>query len=371
MRERIKKIFEHSRSLVEDLSKSDADLDAIVFMNAVEPQLDMSFFYATGLVDGLFESASSVIFPDGEQHVISPALEETTAKKGKYQLSIFNSLEENNDHLRTILKGVKTVGINADELTYGNYLRLKENCGDDARFINIGPAVKAARAVKDEAELETLGVSCKIVSDVARSITDIFEEGVKENEVAAELSYRMQKLGANKSSFTLVSFGELTAEPHYMGGSRALENNKFIILDFGAVYRMYNSDITRTYYKGKPDDRAMDLFEHAKRAQEVALEEIRAGANAREVHGKVKDYIDSTKYKGLFPHSTGHTLGLSIHDGERLFNHDLILEENMVFTVEPGIYIPGYGGVRIEDDVVITKDGYRSLTDAPKELRTV
>jgi Xaa-Pro dipeptidase len=245
---------------------------------------------------------------------------------------------------------------------------LKSCCGVDTKFIDIGKAVKAARAVKDEVELERLSKAGKIVSDVAREITGVLEEGIGENEVGAELSYRMQKKGANKPSFTLVSFGEMTAEPHYMGSEKKLGSNQFIILDFGAVYFKYHSDITRTYYKGKPDEKALKLYEHGKRAQEIALENIRAGVNAKDVHQKVVDYVEGTEFKGLFPHSTGHSLGLSVHDGERLYTWDLELEENMVFTVEPGLYIPGYGGVRVEDDIVVTKDGYKFLTDAPREL---
>jgi Xaa-Pro dipeptidase len=222
--------------------------------------------------------------------------------------------------------------------------------------------------VKDAEELERLEKACKIVSQVAQDIPPCLSEGVKENEVAAELSYRMQKLGAQKPSFTLVAFGEMTAEPHYMGGARPLGKDQFIILDFGAVYYKYHSDITRTYYKGPPSDKAQKLFDHSLRAHEVALENIRAGVNAKDVHQAVADYVESTEYKGLFPHATGHTLGLSVHDGERLYNWDLTLEENMVFTVEPGLYIPGYGGVRVEDDIVVTKDGFRMLTDAPREL---
>jgi Xaa-Pro dipeptidase len=266
------------------------------------------------------------------------------------------------------MKGAKVIGVNADELTYGNFLRLKNCCEDNARFINIAPAVKDARAIKDSGELKKLEKACRIVSEVAKDIPGYLTEGIWEYEIGAELSYKMQKLGANKPSFTLVSFGEMTAEPHYMGGDRRLEKDQFIILDFGAVYFKYHSDITRTYYKGTPDDKAIDLYKHAARAQEVALENIHAGAKAKDVHQAVVDYVEGTKYKGLFPHATGHTLGLSVHDGERLYNWDLELQENMVFTVEPGIYIPGYGGVRVEDDIVVTKDGYRMLTDAPRTL---
>jgi Xaa-Pro dipeptidase len=368
MENRIKRIFENCNTKVAEVEALKDGLDAIVIMNGVEPNVDLSFFYVTGMVDGTFELANAVLWPDGKSHVIAHSLEETTAKKGKFDLSIFHTFEENNDHLKSQLKGAKNIGVNADELTYGNFLRLKDCCGDGAKFIDIGKAVKAARSIKDNEELDRLGKACKIVSEVAREIPSCLNDGVLENEVGAELSYKMQKLGANKPSFTLVSFGELTAEPHYMGGDRKLGKDQFIILDFGAVYFKYHSDITRTYYKGVPSEKALDLYKHGARAQEVALENVHAGANAKEIHQAVVDYVNGTKYKGLFPHATGHTLGLSVHDGERLYNWDLTLEENMVFTVEPGIYIPGYGGVRVEDDIVVTKDGFKMLTDAPRTL---
>jgi Xaa-Pro dipeptidase len=365
---RIKRIFEKSTQVVPEVSALENGLDAIVFMNAVEPIIDLSFFYATGMTDGTFERASSVLFPDGSSHVIAHSLEETTARKGSFDLSLFQGPDEVVGILKEQLKGAKTVGINADELTYANYMKIKESCAPGTELINIGQGVKAARAVKDELELERLGKACSIVSEIADDISGVFEEGIAENEVAAELSYRMQKLGANSAAFTLVAFGEMTAEPHYMGSGRKLGKDQFIILDFGCVYLKYNSDITRTYYKGKPDEKALDLYEHAKRSQEVALENIRAGANAKDVHKAVMDYVESSPYKGRLPHATGHTLGLSVHDGERLYTWDLELEENMVFTVEPGLYIPGYGGVRIEDDIVVTKDGYKMLTTASRKL---
>ena len=368
MQHRIKRIFELCNEQVDEVKVLADGLDAVVIMNYIEPNVDLSFFYVTGMVDGTFELANAILWPDGRSHVIAHTLEETTAKKGSFNLSTFQTLDENRNQLKAMLKGATNIGINADELTHGNFLRLKKAASEDAKFIDIGNAIKGARVIKDAEELERLGKACKIVGQVAQEIPGCLKEGIRENEVGAELSYRMQKLGANKPSFTLVSFGELTAEPHYMGGDRKLGKDQFIILDFGAVYFKYHSDITRTYYKGTPDEKALDLYKHAARAQEVALENIHAGANAKDVHQAVVDYVESTKYKGLFPHATGHTLGLSVHDGERLYNWDLELKENMVFTVEPGLYIPGYGGVRVEDDIVVTKDGFRMLTDAPRTL---
>ncbi len=354
---------------IEKILKNSGELDAVVFLNGTEPLLDMGFFYVTGLVEGLFEGSLAIIDSNGSLEVVTSLLEAESAKKGNFEVSIFKSKAERKELIKEKLSKFKKIGINAQALIHKNYLELKETL-PEIECVDVTDSVNKARMVKDEKEMETLREACKIASEAAEEIIDFFDDGVKEYEVAAELSYIMQKKGATGPSFdTISSFAKNTAEPHYTAGNAELKKGDFILLDFGAKYRLYCSDITRTYFFGKASDKQKDMYETVFKAQEVALDMIKPGVNGKDVHKAVSDFIEGTKYKGLFTHSTGHSIGLMVHDNVALTKEvDVNLEENMVFTVEPGIYIPGYGGVRIEEDVRVTKDGVEILTTATREL---
>ena len=356
MKDRIRRIFSLCR-----------DLDCAVFLNGVEPHLDMAFFYATGLTNGLFEGGGAVIHPGGELQLVSSRLEEQSARKCRAQLHLYRDQAEAEKLLTTILAKEKRIGINSEELTHAGLLKLTR-CAPHSRFVDISLQVKQARAVKDSEELENMVRSCDIASNVARELPGKIRGGMREYELAAEIAYLLQKKGADRPNFTLVQFGPNSAEPHYMGGDSVLKRRSFILLDFGCIYKRYNSDITRTFVLGKASPRQKKIHAAVAEAQQVAIDLIVAGADAKDIHSAVDASITGAGYMGLFTHSTGHSLGLATHDGMRLFDYSLKLEENMVFTVEPGIYMPGYGGVRIEDDVVVTKGKPRILTDAPREL---
>jgi Xaa-Pro dipeptidase len=349
--------------------KEHEDLDAIVIINGTEPALDMGFFYLTGLVEGLFEGSMALVHSDGNLELITSLLEAESAKKGGFELSIFKSKAEKKEMFTQKLSKIGKVGIHSAALTHKNFLELRD-MAPTAEFVDVSETISKARMIKDEKEIATLKKACTMASEVAQDICGFIKEGVREYEVAAELSYMMQKKGAVGPSFdTISSFGAHTAEPHYTAGDAVLKTGEFVLMDFGAKYRRYCSDITRTFVCGSGSEKQKDMYQTVLQAQKVALDMIRPGVNGKDIHKAVADYIEGTKYKGLFTHSTGHSIGLSVHDGVALTKEiDMILEENMVFTVEPGIYIPGFGGVRIEDDVRVTSDGLEFLTSGTKEL---
>ena len=174
--------------------------------------------------------------------------------------------------------------------------------------------------------------------------------------------------GANGRSFaTIVAFGPHAAEPHYQPGEARLAPGQSIVCDFGAVHRRYVSDITRSFHFGPRDDEMKAVHDTVEKAQKAALDAIRPGVPAKEVHLAAQNVIDASPWKGRLTHGVGHSIGLAVHDGWGYGAKatDLI-EEGMAFTVEPGIYLPGKGGVRIEDDIVVTKTGYEFLTTAPR-----
>ncbi|UCF07519.1 MAG: aminopeptidase P family protein [Thermoplasmata archaeon] len=348
------------------------EMDALVLQNGAEPFQDMGFFYVTGLTEGLFEGCLAILYPDHSMEVISSLLEAESARKGSFDVSVFKSKSERKDIMEQKLSKFKKIGINNDGVVYKNFLELKELL-PDAEFVDVSESMKKARMTKDEDELETMRKACRIVSEVAEEIMDFMKDGVREYELAAELSYSMQKKGATGPSFdTISSFAKNTAEPHYTAGDAQLKRGDFVLMDFGAKYKRYCSDITRTYFFGEASEKQKDLYQTVAAAQRLALDMIKPGVNGKDVHQAVFDYLEGTKYKGLFTHSTGHSIGLSVHDNSALTKEvDVVLEENMVFTVEPGLYIPGYGGVRIEDDVRVTSDGVEILTTATKELMEI
>lgn len=368
MRERVQRIFRH-------VEQSGERVDALVFMNGVEPHLDLSFFYATDLVrGGSFERSLAVLWPDGKVEVLTSTLEEMSARKApEAEIAIFKTNVEKEQWITEKLGKLARVGVNAPELTFHEYGQLRKLLPASAEIVDVQKAVLAARLVKDSRELARMQKAADIVSDIAGRIPGWLKDGLKEFELAAELSYAMQKMGATGPSFpSIVSFGETSAEPHYHPGDVQLRRGSFVLCDFGAQYEHYASDLTRTWVwgKGVPDHK--DVYDTVLRAHEAAVAAVKPGAKGADVHNAAAAVIDASRWKGRFIHSIGHSLGLAVHDGGVLHPRmDLTLEEGMVVTIEPGIYVPGFGGVRIEDDVVVTRNGCQFLTKAPREYREV
>ncbi|AGB04479.1 Xaa-Pro aminopeptidase [Aciduliprofundum sp. MAR08-339] len=355
----------HQDRIFENLKE---EVDVIVIYNRGEPVVDLNFFYVTGLVaGGIFEGSYAIVTPENVK-VLTSLLEETSAKKGKNEVYIFRTGKEREELLRKIVGDAKRIGLNFDTLTVRDFEKIKEVLGE-REYINVSSAIMDARKVKSEEEINIMREAAKIASEVADSIPDFLHEGMREYELAAKIVYEMLRRGAEDVAFTTIAaFGENAAEPHYTAGARKLKRGDFVLCDFGARYHRYNSDITRTFVFGRASEMQKDIYYTVLEAQRMGIELIKAGVNGKEVDAKVHEFIDSTKYRGRMTHSTGHGLGLAVHDHVGLSRMlDVPLKDGMVVTVEPGIYIPGFGGVRIEDDVVVRKDGHEVLTSAKKE----
>ncbi|HWG89866.1 MAG TPA: aminopeptidase P family protein [Candidatus Thermoplasmatota archaeon] len=349
------------------------EVDVIVLMNAVAPHVDLSFFHVTDLVEGgVFERSAAFLYPDGKVEILTAPLEEESARKApEATVHLFENPEQKRAFFEERVKG-KRVGIHPTELTYADYEILRRYV-DGGRIVDAGKAIERARLVKDRLELERMQKAADIATKVADGIPQMLTDGLTEKELAAEINYKMQKLGASGASFdTIVGFGPGSAEPHYHPMNVKLTKGHFVLTDFGAWYNKYASDITRTYLYGRVSEEHKAVYETVLRAQEAAIAAMKPGAKAGDVHKAADDVINASKWKGRFIHSTGHSLGLAVHDGGVLHpRYDLTLEEGMVFTIEPGIYVPGFGGVRIEDDAVITQNGCRLLTSAKKRIEDV
>lgn len=363
MKKRIQRIFSNTEKLV----------DAILIKNSTEPFIDQNFFYVTGLQKGLFEGSSAIIFPDGKIDLIVSELEEESARKADANIKVYKKTDDYYNLVRESLKNTKKIGLNFDFLTYRDSCRIKENI-PSSEFIDISSAFSKTRSIKDEIEIKLMKGAARVSDIVMEKIPDLIYDGLFEYELAAEINYLMQKNGADHPAFdTISSFGKNTAEPHYSHGNAMVKNGDFIICDFGACYCKYNSDITRTFVLKTVSEKQKKMYDTVFKAQKIGLNKICEGIKASDVHKAVAEFINNTEFKGCFIHSTGHSLGLSVHDlGPGLREEtDAMLTENMVLTVEPGVYIPGFGGVRIEDDIVVKKNGFDFLTNSSRNLVVV
>lgn len=343
--------------------------DVILIKNSNLPFIDENFFYTTGLDKGIFEGCVAVLFPDGNIDLIITDLESEIAKKANVNVKVYENPKEYEKLLKDSISSSKSIGLNFKGISIKDFLKINKRFLD-SELIDISPSITKTRLTKDEQEIELIKKACNIVDKVKEKIPEFLNSEIHEYELAAEIDYLMQKNGADNSAFeTISSFGENSSQPHYTHGDRKIRNGDFVLCDYGACFKKYNSDITRTFVFGKANDQQKDMYQTVLEAQKVAFDMIKPGIKAYEVHNKVEKTINETKFKDRFIHSTGHSLGLMVHDGARISEiSQLELEENMVFTIEPGVYIPGFGGVRIEDDVLIKKDGVELLTKSSREL---
>lgn len=359
LKNRAKKIF----------STVQKNLDAIVIKNATHPFIDDNFFYITGLDKGIFEGSVVIVYPDGILDLIVSELEAESASKAEAQIYVYKNKNDMINIIKKLSSSLENIGVNYTKITYGDFKKLK-SMFSKSKFTDVSQALIKARLVKDKIEINLIKKACNLSDKVMDKIPDILYEGMCEYEIAAEIDYLMQKLGADKPAFeTISSFNKNTAEPHYSHGDNKLKKGDFTLFDFGSSIKKYNSDITRTFVFGKADKKQKEMYNTVISAQEEGFKFIKSGVKTNEVHNIVSSYINKTKFKGRFIHSTGHALGLAVHDGAS-FGPDstVLLRENMVFTVEPGIYIPNFGGVRIEDDIVVKKNGIELLTNSSKFL---
>jgi Xaa-Pro dipeptidase len=338
--------------------------DGILIRNGGEGSTDKAFTYLSGAVGGLFENSSIIASKDRiKLYVFS--LEEQTARATGLDVEVAGSVKQMNENLQKDLKGVRKIGLNFDSLTV-NLLKETEKLLPGVEFFDASKNIMEARMVKSKEEIARLQEAAKISSEIYHGILSSLKEGMKETEVAALMNYRMMQAGASGVGFdTIVCFGENSAEPHHSPGDRKLKKGDYVLTDYGAKYKDYTADTTRTAVFGKATSEQKEIYSIVYRAQSESMNMIKPGINGKLVNQKSYDVIDATKYKGRLMHGVGHGIGLDVHDHSAFGSSDFTIKENMAVTVEPGIYIPGFGGVRIEDDVLVTKQGYRLLTAAP------
>ena len=269
--------------------------------------------------------------------------------------------------------GVKALGIEGDHLTVTSRRQLKKVLPSRIKLRESPSLIEQLRIIKDADEIRLLRKSVAQGAKLFDVALKTIRPGVSETEVAAEMEYAARRAGVEAMSFeTIVASGPRSALPHGRASRSAIPRRGFVVCDFGVILASYCSDMTRTVHVGAPGADARRMYEAVREAQQRAVEAVKPGAKLAEVDGTARKLLQKKGFGRFFTHSTGHGVGLEIHEAPRIAaGQTEALQSGMVITIEPGVYVPGKGGVRIEDMVLVTERGCEVLTPTPKELITI
>lgn len=338
------------------------EIDAVLISNG------NNMFYVSG-----FSGETGYVYVSAKRHAIitdfrytiqaemeAEGYEVITIGSGGYEEAI-------NDILRE--EQTKRLGFEAEDMLYATYHKLKKNLIVD-ELVPMGDEITRLRRIKTPQELEYIKKAEAIGDQVFSEMLDFIKPGMTELEIAARIEYLLKVYGGQKSSFpAIVASGINSSMPHAVPTDKKIEKGDFLTMDFGCVYNGYCSDMTRTIVIGKASEKQKEVYNTVLKAQLAALDFIKAGLTGKEVDKVARDIIYNAGYEGCFGHGLGHSVGLFIHESPRLSPaEDEVLLAGMTETVEPGIYIKGFGGVRIEDLVVVTETGCENFTHSEKNL---
>jgi Xaa-Pro aminopeptidase len=311
---------------------------------------------------GLVTPRQNILFTDGRY-----ATQARKEAKG-WTISITDTPFEEMGR-RNLLRNGWRLGVDGNALPYATYLSLKKKFPDVAIVSKVGTIDRIA-AVKDDSEIRMVKRAIAITDTVFAEILDVIRPGMTELDVAAEISYRQRRHGAEADAFeAIVASGPRGALPHGRASARKIKSGEFVTLDFGCVYRGYHSDLTRTVSVGRPNREWKKIYQTVHDAQSHAIDHARNGMMAKDLDAIARSHIKRAGYEKYFIHSLGHGLGLQIHEPPRISSRSLTrLQAGNVVTIEPGIYIPETGGVRIEDDILIENGHCTVLTRSRKDL---
>jgi Xaa-Pro aminopeptidase len=265
---------------------------------------------------------------------------------------------------------LRTIGIEAEHMSVGEKNRLAKELPSGLRFREVQPWVEQARMVKEAEEIERLRAAAELGSSLFEVALKSIRPGVKEVDVAAEMEYAARRAGADAMSFeTIIASGPRSALPHGRASQATIPTQGFVVCDFGVILAGYCSDRTRTVHVGQPSNDERRIYRAVQDAQEAAIAEVKPGTPVSKVDHAARKLLAANGFAKYFTHSTGHGVGLEIHEPPRIAaTQRETLAPGMVVTVEPGVYLPGSGGVRIEDTVVVTETGCEVLTPTSKDL---
>ena len=294
-------------------------------------------------------------------------------EQAKLEAPKFELIEQKEGLLKRVSEvlieiGILSIGFEGNYLTVNELDKLKE-LAPKLKLTSI--TIDEIRQVKDETEIAKIEIACDIADKAFAEIVKFIRPGMREFEIAAELEHIMRRLGSQKAAFdTIVASGVRSALPHGIATDKIIRRGEFVTMDFGAIYKGYNSDITRTVFVGRADDKQRNLYNAVLNAQLLGLNTIKPNISGKETDAVVRSYLEQVGFAQYFTHGLGHGVGLEIHEEPRLSKLSTCeaLKAGMIVTDEPGVYIANYGGVRIEDTVLVTDSGARALTKSDKRL---
>lgn len=345
-------------------SMGEAGCDALLVTHLTNIRYLTGFTGSAGLLLVLPDDA--VFVTDGRYR--DQSAEQLAANGVETRIEITGT--EQDAKLAAAARGIDRIGLESTHVTWSAKRRYSTKVFDSAALVATEGLVERLRIVKDDGEIARIESACRIADDALASVLPRLEEEPTEQDFGLELDTTMRRLGASGPSFeTIVASGPNGAKPHARPGDRRIREGDLVVLDFGALLDGYHSDMTRTVSIGEPTPTQRRMDEVVRAAQAAGVAAVRPGVTGRDVDAACRGLIAEAGWGDAFLHGTGHGVGLDIHEDPRVASTaTATLAPGHVVTVEPGVYLPEHGGVRIEDTVVVTEDGCRPLTTAPKEL---
>ena len=341
---------------------SAAKLDALVITHPA------NWYYLTGFTG----EAGVLIVSPGAAALVTDGRFTTQVRKETSSVRLIEQkgslLDSTGRFLRQ--KGFRRAGFDPSQTSVTQLGLLRKAAGARTKWIAAPGLVGTLRARKEPSELARMRQAAILAGNVLTSAINLLKPGVMENEVAAEIEYQMRRGGASGPAFeTIVAFGDRSALPHARPTAKRLRKNELVVLDLGAILAHYCSDITRTVYVGRAPARVKEWYRAVLEAQTAAIAAVRAGVSCGDVDAAARQVLAGYKLDRLFTHSTGHGLGLEVHEDPRVARGQKArLEPGCVVTIEPGVYMAGVGGIRIEDDVAVHAGNTEILTRIPRDL---
>ncbi|MCL6471963.1 MAG: Xaa-Pro peptidase family protein [Firmicutes bacterium] len=330
-----------------------------------------NIFYLSGSNGGYTGARICFVVGDKTSTLLIDQRYITEAKENAFADNIISWNKPSYKELVNVVKklGAKRIGFESMYTTVKQYERMVKDF-EGFELVGVSGLIEAIREIKDRNEIEKIKKAAQIGDLAFTHILKFIKSGITEADIGIEIDFFMRKHGAERVSFdTIVASGRNSAVPHATISRKKIEPGDFVTLDFGAVVDGYHSDMTRTVVVGQASRRQKKIYQTVKQAQAMALDVVKSGAVCKDVDATARDLIRKEGYGNKFIHNLGHGVGLNVHEAPTLGpgNEDA-LKTNMVVTVEPGIYIAGFGGVRIEDLIVVAKNGYKLLTHSTKDL---
>ncbi len=328
----------------------------------------------TFLTDGRFDEAAHLEAPWAKKILRKKRTPETNVKEikklGVRQPRQPRAAKKRGARGRSAPVAVTRLGFNPEQMNYGEHKEMRKLGAPWLKLVEAPDMIRPMRVVKTPAEVEQIKLAIQVAQDAFLRVREWLRPGVTEREVAARLAYEMQMLGAQGESFpSIVAVGPNAALPHYMPGNCRVTEDQPLLIDWGAKVGWYGSDLTRMLWLGTIPAEVRKIFDICRAAQEAGIQAVRAGAKLHDVDKAARDVIEKAGYGKQYNHALGHGIGLAEHEPPRIGQgSEGVLEAGMTVTVEPGIYLPGVGGVRLEDDVLVTETGCEVLSTLPREF---